>query len=356
MKLKFLKPAALAALALAGFNACEDSTFIEGNAIERVSYLYLKYWNTYEEDPESPVTNNLYGNTPTIELDEENTSKDVVIDFEKTFTGRISGSNTAEIVIDNVRIYDEYGNYKIKAVSVDEEREGLWAPQSQNENPVTVSDLEELDVAIVFDNSEYLANQFENMKSNAVSFIRNIGRKVKNSKFTVVTSAGGFDKITASEFGNAETAVNAINGMQKDSYSYLFSACQKAMDVLKTGTSSSKVMVYFGSGNYSQTDTVSKSMIVERLNTDKFRSIQTFALGYSDNGVLASDMKGIISSFCVRGYAVYPGEGDKLSEFFDYFSNSLASAYHLTYRHEATKFDEANKQKIRFKLLVEQQR
>ena len=355
MKLKFLKPAALAALALVGFSACEDSTFIEGNAIERVSYLYLDYWNPYIYDPESTVPD-IYGNSPMIELDEENTSKDVIIDFEKTFTGRISGSNTAEIVIDNVRIYDEYGNYKIKAVSVDEEREGLWAPQSQNENPVTVSDLEELDVAIVFDNSEYLANQFDNMKSNAISFIRNIGNRVKNSKFTVVTSAGGFDKITASDFGSAETAISAINNMQKDSYSYLCSACQTAMDILKTGTSSSKVMVYFGSGNYSQTDTVTKTAIVERLNSDKYRNIQTFALAYSDNGVVSSDMKALVNSFCVRGYAVYPTEGEKLGDFFDYFSNSLASAYHLTYRHEATKFDENNKQKIRFKLLVEQQR
>jgi len=345
MKLKFLKPAALAALALAGFNACEDSTFIEGNALERVSYLYLNYCNPDTTGNDSSP----YGNCPMIELDEENTSKDVIIDFEKTFTGRIASSNTAEIIIDNVRLFDDFGNYKITDIRVDEQRDGFWVTQSQSQNPVTFGDLEELDVAIVIDNSRYLDKQDNNIKSNAKSFIRTISRKVKNAKFTVVST----DTLNISPLGDADAAINAIDKMDKNSYGYL-SSFKHAMNELTKGKSSSQVMVYFGSGSFSE---VAKVNVADMLkNEEKYRKIQSFALAYSDEGVLSSDMKGYISSLCVRGYALYPGEGDKLGEFFDYFSNSLASAYNITYRHEATKYNVDNKQSIRFKFVLSQQR
>ena len=345
MNFKFFKPATLAALALAGFSSCEDSTFIEGNAVERVSYLYLNYWNPNSSENDSSP----YGDSPTIELDEQNTSKNVIIDFDKQFTGRIASSNTAEIIIDNVRLFDDYGNYKIVDIRVDELRDGYWVTQSQSQNPITFGDLEQLDVAIVIDNSRYLDKQYNNIKSNAESFVRTISRKVKNAKFSVVST----DTLTETSLGDANAAINAISKMEKNQYGYL-SSFKHAMDVLTTGSSSAQVLVYFGSGSFSD---VAKFNVAESLKNDpQYRKIQSFALAYSDEGVLSSDMKGSISSLCVRGYALYPGEGDKLGEFFDYFSNSLASAYNITYRHEATKYDKDNKQSIRFKFVLTQQR
>ncbi|MBQ1884472.1 MAG: hypothetical protein II165_05580, partial [Bacteroidales bacterium] len=218
MKFKFLKPAAFAALAMAALTACEDSTFIEGNAIERVSYLYLNYSN-----PDTTGdANSLYGNKPTIALNEDMTSKDVIIDFSKTFAGKVSSSNTTEINIDNVRFFDDYGSYKIQSVSVDEMRGDQWVPQSQRQNPVTYNDLKELDVAIVIDNSNYLDKQFSNLKSNAESFVRTISRKFPAAKFTVAFTSGDVATITAMPLGSADEAVNAIKSKEKGQYSYMF--------------------------------------------------------------------------------------------------------------------------------------
>ena len=183
MKLKSITALSVSALALAGMVSCEDSTFIEGNALERVSYLYLNYCN-----PDTTGANQPYGNCPMIELDETNTSKDVIIDFGKTFTGKLQGTSSAEIIIDNVRFFDDYGTYRIVDISVDEQRDGYWVKQSQTQNPVTFGDLEELDIAIVIDNSRYLDKQYNNIIANAKSFVNTISRKVKNAKFTVVST------------------------------------------------------------------------------------------------------------------------------------------------------------------------
>ncbi|MCQ2975717.1 MAG: VWA domain-containing protein [Bacteroidales bacterium] len=349
MKIKSLK-IALLGMALPLMVTCEDSTFMEGNATERISYLYLNYWNTDTLNNESSV----YGNCPQIELDEDNTSADVVIDFEKTFTGKLESNKTAKIIMDNVRIFDDFGSYKIKEIKVEELRDGFWIMQSNNENPVTFQDLEQLDVAIVMDNSKYLDHQFDNMKANAISFIKTVNSNIKNAKFSIVSTAGGFDNIKVTNLAEANSAIETINKMEKDDYSFLFSGCKKAMDMLNTGTSSSKVMVYFGAGNYSQTDTISKNDIEDLLKSDKYNKIQSFAIGYSDEGQLTSDTKKFISSFCIRGFALYPTEGDKLKEFFNYFSHSLASAYNIIYTREATKFNQDNKQQIRFRLITEQ--
>ncbi|MBP5502967.1 MAG: VWA domain-containing protein [Bacteroidales bacterium] len=344
MKLKSITALSVSALALAGMVSCEDSTFIEGNALERVSYLYLNYCN-----PDTTGANQPYGNCPMIELDETNTSKDVIIDFGKTFTGKLQGTSSAEIIIDNVRFFDDYGTYRIVDISVDEQRDGYWVKQSQTQNPVTFGDLEELDIAIVIDNSRYLDKQYNNIISNAKSFVNTISRKVKNAKFTVVST----DTLNITPLGSADAAISAIGSMQNSQYGYL-SSFKHAMDELVKGESSSQVMVYFGSGSFSE---VAKVNVAELLKTDeKYCKIQSFALAYSDDGVLPSDMKGYVSSLCVRGYALYPTEGDKLGEFFDYFSNSLASAYNIKYSHEATRYDIDNKQSIRFKFVLTQQR
>ena len=351
MKYKSITALSFGALVLAGMVSCEDSTFIEGNALERVSYLYLNYCN-----PDTTGdANSLYGNKPTIALNEEMTSKDVIIDFSKTFAGKVSSSNTTEINIDNVRFFDDYGSYKIASVSVDEMRGDKWVPQSQRQNPVTYNDLKELDVAIVIDNSNYLDKQFNNLKSNAESFVRTISRRFPAAKFTVAFTSGDVTTISAMHLGSADEAVNAIKSKEKDQYSYMFTACNKAMEELNTGNSSSKVLVYFGAEDYSSIEDNSgiRTTVLESLTSGDYRNISVFAIGYSDDGLLSSKT---LSSFCHtgRGFAIFPGNGDKLSEFFDYFSNSVAAAYTITYTHEATKFD--TEQPIRFKFVLTQQR
>ncbi len=352
MKLKFLKPAALAALALAGFSACEDSTFIEGNAIERVSYLYLNYCN-----PDTTGAGGMYGNKPMIELDEDNTSKDVIIDFSKPFFGKVEGSNMTKIIIDNVRFFDEYGSYKIKDIRVDEQRDNNWVTQSKSQNPITYNDLKELDVAVVIDNSSYLEKQFGNLKSNAESFVRTIARRFPQAQFTVAATSGDVDNLNVTALASSEDAISTIQRMEKNQYSYLYTASGKALAELSEGSSSSKVLVYFGAENYSANEDKSgaKDSITTLLDRGVYSNVSVFAIGYSDDGLLASET---LSNFCRtgRGFAIYPGSGDKLSEFFDYFSNSVATAYTITYSHEATMYDVDEKQPIRFKFVLEQQR
>ncbi len=352
MNYRFFKPATLAALALAGLSSCEDSTFIEGNAVERVSYLYLNYCN-----PDTTNSGSMYGNKPMIELDEENTSKDVIIDFSKPFLGKVAGNNLTKIVIDNVRFFDEYGSYKIKDIRVDERRDNIWVTQSRSQNPITYNDLKQLDVAVVIDNSSYLERQFSNLKSNAEAFVRTISRKFPDAKFTVAATSGDVENISVTPLASSENAVSTIKNMEKSQFSYLFTACGKAMKELSSGKSSSKVLVYFGAENYSDAENKSgvKDSISNLLDKGIYNNVSVFAIGYSDDGLLSSET---LSRFCRtgRGFAVYPGNGDKLSEFFDYFSSSVATAYTITYSHEATMYDENDKQSIRFKFVLDQQR
>lgn len=321
--------------------SCEDSHIIQGEAVQRTSYLYLNY--CYPVD-----------SVPLLSLDESKTSSCININFDKSFKGVIDGSN-AKIFIDNLRISDQFGNFQIDDINVEEYKNNVWELQSQFENPVEWEGIQDLDVVLVLDASGSMSPRISEIKSSAVSFVNKISSKVPDAKFAVVVFN---DTVNSCSLGTSFSAISFINNVETGTYTWLNSGLNKAVDILLEGDADSKVMVTLAAGDCSDGDPLASKLdeIIERIDTTS--RIQSYAIGYDNDGSLSSSMKEKIESFCVRGFALFPDFKDKknkMRDFFDYFSQSVSTGYNITYTREKVNISADNPRQIRLKFITRQQ-
>ena len=324
--------------------SCEKSYLIKGELTERVTYLYLNYWNP---DIDGDGT---YGDAPQIELDSVYSSKAIKIDFTKDFKGSIDGTD-ARIIIDNMRIVDEYGNFKIESIAVEEFQDGVWQTQSAYERPVLYTGIEDLNIVLVLDASSSMKDEYTNLKASAINFIDDVLREIPSAKFGIVSFG---DIITPIDITNDIAAVKAfVNQMEPIGQdTYLYSGMLEGISLLKATQAESKVLVTFTDGGDNE-GIHTPTEIIDALNNDVdgITKIQSYAIGLvGDAGVQTE----ILDQMCVRGFGVYPENGEELEEFFDYFSKVVSSVYNLTYERNLIKIAETDKRQIRFKLTTQQ--
>ena len=334
------------------FGCKDSSTFWHGNTTYRTSCMYLNFWNTDTSKNSSSV----YGNCPRLELDKVNSSKCINTDYSKTFKGQIGDDpSQVEIIIDNIRLADEYGYFEVRNVEVEEySDEGFWEKMSVNTNPVVVEPLKGLDVVLVLDASGAMLKSSALLKQCATNFISRIVSKVPTAQFAVVAFS---DDINATKLTDATQAESYINQMQFEGQPLLYSGLDTAITILANSDVSARVMVTLTSGKKSDADTKTIDDIVSRLNQDEdFQKIQSFAIAFNSETEIDKNIKERVEKFCLRGFAMYPEDDDDFAESFEYFSSSITVGCDLKYTRPATKYSENNKKKIRFKFVSDQQR
>ena len=320
--------------------SCEKTYFLKGELNERVTYLYLNYWNP---DIDNDGT---YGDAPQIELDSANSSKAIKIDFTKDFIG-VTNTSRAQIIIDNMRIADEYGNFEIQNISVEEYKDGVWQTQSASENPVLYNGVENLDVVLVLDASKSMEDNYTKLRTAAKIFIDNIKTKIPTTRFGIVSFA---DQITTFDIStDAAAAKTFIDQMQPTGYTTtLYSGMIDGIALLQATQADSKVLVTFTDGGDNE-DKYSYTAVIDSLNIETTNNvkIQSYAIGLAGDADIEEE---ILTKMCVRGFGLFPRDTQEMEDFFDYFSKVVSSVYNLTYERNLIKIPKTDKRQIRFKL------
>ena len=333
--------------------SCKDSsTFWHGNTTYRTSYMYLNYWNT----DTSAAGNSQYGNCPRLEIDVANTSKCINTDYSKTFKGEIgSDASQVEIIIDNIRVADDYGYFKVRDVEVEEySNDGFWEKMSSTTNPVIIEPIKKLDVVLVLDASGAMSKSSTLLKQCATQFINKVSTQVSTAQFAVVAFS---DQISATKLSDGSQAINYINQMQFEGNPSLYSGMDSAISILAESDAPTRVIVTLTSGKISDADTKTVDDVINRLNFDEeYKKIQSFAIAFNSETEINKNIKERVEKICLRGFAMYPEDDDDFAEAFEYFSSSVTVGCDLKYIRTATKYDENNKKKIRFKFTSDQQR
>ena len=336
------------------FTACEESTFLKGNVSERETYLYLNYVN-----PDTSETNNTElkdrGDAPEISLIPDSSSSSIKIDFSSPFKGKIltvdGEESRVKIVIDNMRIADQYGNFQITDVRPEEYKAGRLQPQSVYETPIEYNAVQELEVVMVLDASASMRPNMGRLKSAAKDFVRKIDKEV-NPRFSIVSFSESIDSLQFT--GKVDEATNYIDNLTASGTSTpLYRAMLKAIGILEKTDATSKTLLTFTDGR-DNTDTYKPDTVISRLTsrTDDPVKIQSYVIGFEGE---ANVDKEILDDFGVRGTSLYPKDKEELEKFFNYFSKVVSTVYSLTYERNNTAIPEDNPRRIRFRFSTKQQ-
>lgn len=312
--------------------SCEDSTFLNGEVTERTVYLYLDYWNPEDSKPQ-------------IEFDSDLSSEAVIIDFNKPYGAEEISTTRAHITFSDIRIVDEYGNFRILDITPEEYKENLWKPQSEFE--VTYSnEVSNVDVVLVLDASGSLGDDFTDIKKYAADFVNDVNNSMDGAQFGVVYFNDTVDYLSLTD--DINVVESYINNRANDGYTALYEAMLTGLSILDSSTAESKVMLTFTDGNDSQDGAV-KADVIEKLNyvPDDSIRVQSYTIGFEGEDILD---KTTLNDLSVRGVSVFPEDKEEVEEFFEYFSNVIATVYTLTYERNNSTITEDDKREIRFKI------
>lgn len=340
MKRTFLTVFVLIIFTTIFISSCEDAHFLKGELTERTSYLYLNYWNPDSDEDDK-------GDLPQIELNADQSSKSIKIDFTKAFRGDLIGSSQSQIIIDNMRIADEYGNFEIKSIQAEEFKNNVWQAQSVLETPVEFSGVQSLDVVLVLDASGSMQPNFTTLKTSAKQFIDAIKRNIPGAKFGIVSFTNDITKLDIT--GDAETVKTFIDNMvAQGNITRLYQGISDGIELLKTSTAESKVMVTFTDGVDNE-DILTPEDVIALLEeeSEDLIKIQSYAIGLRGD---VDIQESVLSSMCIRGFALFPKNQEEMNEFFNYFSKVVSTVYNLTYTRSSNEIPKAEERKIRFKI------
>jgi len=328
--------------------SCEDPTFFKGKIDKRTTYLYLDYFN-----PDT-VGDERLGDAPSIKLNEGMSSNSIKIDFEHTFKGELlPESDEVKIIIDNLRISDEFGNFKIKNVFMEEYDDGRWRRQSQLESPVEYKPMQDLDVVMVLDASASVSPISSKVKNAAREFINSVSDVVANTSFGLIAIE---NELKITPIGEASQVKSDISNLAFQSrVTPLYDAVLEAKKMLQNTEAESKVMITLTDGLDKGSAITNLQRVVDSLKQQapEEKKIQSYLIGLEgEEGVFEES---IINDLAVRGFALFPKDGDEMQEFFDYFSKTVATVYSVTYIRYGGAIEEDNPKELRYHLETEQQ-
>ena len=277
--------------------------------------IYLDFWNTT-------------GKTPEIRFDEQNTSREVKIDFSKTFQGSASGTSFTKVEIDNFRIIDSYNNnYNIGDITAYELRNGEWKKDIEFTMDFTQS--EDIGVVLVLDRSESLGSDFTAIKSYANNFIEKIFTDRNTVQMGIVDFAD--DVKSHPMTTNKNDLQNYVNGLVQGKFTTLYDAVDLGIDLLQDSDAQSKVLFVFtdGTDNNSKPG-VNTEYLLNRLKSNNGgTSISSFAIGLNgDGGVDQTVLTKLAGN---GGTASFPKSVQQAKDVFDRFSNVISNVYSLEY-------------------------
>ena len=276
--------------------------------------IYLDFWNTTGRNPE-------------IRFDEINTSREIKIDFSKTFEGRAEGSSFTTVEIDNFRIIDQnQNNYNIENITAYELRNGAWKKDIEFTMDFTQS--EDISVVLVLDRSESLGDDFGTIKQYANDFIDKVFDDRSVVKMGVVDFADDVNSHPLTT--NREELKNYVNGLNQGKFTTLYDAVDLGIDMLQDSDSQSKVLFVFtdGSDNNSSPN-VNVDYLLNRIKSSKDYTISSFAIGLDGDGGVDQSILTKLSGN--GGSASFPKTIGEAKGVFEKFSKVISNVYSLEY-------------------------
>ncbi|MFT4733309.1 MAG: Ca-activated chloride channel family protein [Arcticibacterium sp.] len=315
--MKFFKNSALLRIALLavsfGLFSCNGGNEI--NPKGTVFEIYLDFWNST-------------GRTPEVRFDELNTSREIKIDFSKTFQGTASGGTFTKVEIDNFRIIDQNSNnYNIDDITAYELRNGVW--KKDIEFTMAFDQSEDISVVLVLDRSESLGADFSIIKSYANDFIDQVFDDRSIVKMGVVDFA---DDVRAHPLTSNRTELkNYVTSLQQGKFTTLYDAVDVGIDMLQDSDSQSKVLFVFtdGSDNNSSPN-VNVDYLLNRIKSDNNTyKITSFAIGLDGDGGVDQQILTKLSGN--GGTASFPRTVSEAKDVFAKFSKVISNVYSLEY-------------------------
>ena len=296
--------------------------------------LYIDYWNTQ-------------GTNPQITFDAVNSSPEVKIDFSQTFAGIAVPPNYTNVIIDNVRIIDANDvNYQIDGITAYEWREELDNWKEDVEFTMNYTQVQDLSVIMVLDESASLGEDFEKVKQYASSFITNVLAEIPNARIGIVDFA---DQIHSFPATNNKTAlINYIASLQQGPFTTLYESVNVGIDMLEDMDAEAKVLLVFTDGTDNNSDPeFTPTYILDRLNnTTSDVKITSFTIGLEGKGGVD---KPVLTEMAANGgSAAFPKNADELGKVFLKFSSSIANVYNLTYVRNQQVVPDSDKRRLRF--------
>lgn len=328
--MKIFKLLLLSLLPTIAFLSCGgDTPTPTGKTFE----IYLDYWNTTGKNPE-------------IRFDETRTSREIKIDFSKTFGGYAEGASLTKVIIDNFRIIDaNSNNYNIDKITAYEFRNDSQNWKEDVEFTMEFGQSDDISVVLVLDRSESLGADFTNVKTYANNFIDKIFTERKNAKMGIVDFADDIKSYPLT--ANSTELKSYINNLKQGKFTTLYDAINKGIDMLQNDNAQSKVIIVFTDGTDNNSFTMNPDGLVNRLKGDSNQyKISTFTIGLAGKGGIDQT---VLTKLAVNGgVAEFPANATELKDVFDKFSKVISNVYNLTYIRNQQKIDRSTPVKLKF--------
>lgn len=330
--MKIFKYLSLLALLLS-FASCGNNSD-NVNPQSREFELFIDYWNPQ-------------GTNPQISFDGVNSSPEIKIDFSKTFAGVAVPPIYTNVIIDNVRIIDEHDvNYKIGQITAYEWREDIDDWKIDVEFTMNFTQVQDLAVMMVLDESASLGQDFEKVKQYASSFISKVLEQVPNARIGIVDFADQIHSFPPTS--NKTALINYIASLTQGPFTSLYEATNTGITMLEEIDAEAKTLLIFTDGTDNNSDPeFTPEYLLDRLdNTVGDIRIASFAIGLEGNGGVD---KPVLSTLAANGgSAAFPKSIDELGKVFEKYSSSIANVYNLTYVRNQQVVPETDKRKLRF--------
>lgn len=297
--------------------------------------IYLDFWNTS-------------GSSPEVRFDETKTSREIKIDFSKTFGGFSEGQTLTKVIIDNFRIIDnQNNNYNIESIDAYEFRKDINDWKKDVEFTMAFSQSEDISVVLVLDRSESLGKDFEVIKQYAVDFVEKIFTERKVVKMGIVDFADDIKVYPLSS--NKEELKNYIKGLKQGKFTALYNAMDQGIDLLLSSKSQSRVLFTFTDGTDNMAPpTVNADYLVNKIKSDKNSyKISSFCIGLNGNGGVD---KTVLNKLAVGGSASFPETIKELKTVFEKFGRVISNVYNLTYTRNQQMINRNSPAKLRFEI------
>jgi Ca-activated chloride channel family protein len=325
--MKLIKVLLLSVLAL----GCGGSDVNPGNTFQ----IYIDYWNTT-------------GNRPEIKFDEVNTSKEIKIDFSKTFEGQTEGNLFTKVIIDNFKIVDNQSNdYSIESIKAYEYRMASNDWREDVEFTMEYTSSQDVGVIVlVLDRSRSLGADFNKIQQYAQDFVDQTFKSHPGVQMGIVdfsTTVKSFP-ITADK----EALKSYIANMQMEQFTALYQAIDEGIEMLSRNQSQSKVLVTFtdGTDNGSDPAYYNPDIFLRKIKSDG--KIRPFFIGLEGDGGLDT---GLANTLGRSGWIVNtPKNANQVKEVFDKFGKLISNVYHLTYLRNRQVIPQNSKIKLKFEI------
>ncbi len=298
--------------------------------------IFLDYWNTT-------------GKSPEVKFDDLKTSREIKIDFTKTFGGEAVGTNLSNVTIDNFRIVDaNANNYNIESITAYEYRKDINDWKKDVEFTMAYGQSEDISVVLVLDRSESLGADFATVQSYAVDFIDKIFTDRKVVKMGIVDFADDVKTFPLST--DKEALKKYVRGLKQGKFTALYQAVDAGVDMLLGSKSQSRVLFAFTDGTDNMAPpSVNPDYLLGRIKSDKNSyKITSFFIGLNGNGDVDKPVLTKLASN--GGTASFPTTVKELKDVFLRFGKVISNVYNLTYTRNQQVISRTSPAKLKFEI------